>query len=49
MFRFLSLIKLLTDNFSIRIVDWRITNNFKTFFILYAISNVEEIVEFVSQ
>ena len=46
---FLSLFLLLTDSSSIGIVDWRITNNFKRLLILYAISNVGEIVGFVSQ
>ena len=49
MFRFLSLSFLLFDNSLLRIVDWHISYIFKILFTEYAISNVEEIVVFVSQ
>ena len=47
MFRFLSPIKLLIINYSLRIVDWLISYKLKTSFTLYAISIVGETIALV--
>ena len=49
MFHLLSLVILLIDNSSLRIVDWHTSNNFKKLFTLYDTSNWGQVVAFVSQ
>ena len=49
MLRFFSLIILLFDNYSLRVVDLIIRKSFKILFTVYAISVVGEIIAFVSQ